>query len=240
MSIQVKGTPTHISQHLQDLINVANASIKTFAEQILEIYHTAKKEGFTPEEARILIDERVVTVSSRYLREILPDEAKNKKMIRHKKDEIAELAPQNLQEGSEDLQESKEKDVNIPTNYDIKDAESEEYKEKYLPEPTQELPQDDFDQSQEVTYDKDLVDRYVKEISRLEDELAKLNKQVTELKMQKVGTFGNKFEFPYSYEMPSGDFVPFIVTVFPDKKDGYIRLDKEEIKRVAEKEAKRK
>ena len=109
-----------------------------------------------------------------------------------------------------------------PTAYDIKNAETTEVKEFDLPEPQQQLKEDDFDESQNVTYDKDLIDRYVKEINRLETENARL-------RMAKIGTFGNKFDFDYDYEMPSGDIVPFIVTCFPDKKTGYIRLNKEKI-----------
>jgi hypothetical protein len=42
--------PTHISQHLQDLIDSANNSILTIKEQVIEIYETAKTKGFTPQE----------------------------------------------------------------------------------------------------------------------------------------------------------------------------------------------
>ena len=37
-----------LSPHLQDLIDGANNSVGTLKEQILEIYHQAVKEGFTP------------------------------------------------------------------------------------------------------------------------------------------------------------------------------------------------
>ena len=75
-----------ISPHLLDLINAANNSISTLKEQILEIYETAKTEGFTPQEARILIEVKVVKFSDRYLRRILPDEAKDQNKVRVAKD----------------------------------------------------------------------------------------------------------------------------------------------------------
>lgn len=211
MSIQkANTTPTHISQHLQELINVANSSVKTLAEQILEIYNTAKLEGFTPQEARILIDERVVSVSSRYLREVLPDEAKETKYTPKKRNSDVEPVPP---------------PPKIPNNYQIKDAETVIEEEHDLPEPTQELPSDDddSDQSQDVIYDKDMVNRYVKEIARLEEEN-------TRLRIAKVPTFGNKFDFEYDLEVRD-QILPLIVTAFPDKKTGYVRLDKKRLEK---------
>ena len=73
--------PLRISQHLQDLITAANVTIRehydTLKEQILEIYKTAKLEGFTPFQARLLIKDRVVDVSDRYVRSVLPAEARD-------------------------------------------------------------------------------------------------------------------------------------------------------------------
>ncbi len=60
------------------------------------------------------------------------------------------------------------------------------------------------------------------EIAELEDQVAKLTKEVISLRIAKVTTFGNKFDFEYDYELPNGEIVPFIVTCFPDKKTGYI------------------
>jgi uncharacterized protein (UPF0335 family) len=81
-SIQQKATPNSISSHLQDLIDTVNNSIQTISEQILEIYETATKEGFTPQEARALIEVKVINVSARHLRRILPIEAKDQSKIR--------------------------------------------------------------------------------------------------------------------------------------------------------------
>lgn len=72
-----------ISPYLRHLIDKAKQSVKhpyehtkTAKADILFVYNRAKKEGFTPFEARRLVEEEITTVSNRYLREILPAEAK--------------------------------------------------------------------------------------------------------------------------------------------------------------------
>ena len=66
-----------ISQHLQDLIDAANNTVGTIKEQILEIYHQAVKEGFTPHQAKLLIKERVLAKAApSYFYKVLPEESK--------------------------------------------------------------------------------------------------------------------------------------------------------------------
>ena len=70
-----------ISNTLSNLIAEANFTIQnsqtSIKEKILQVYNYAiDKDGFSPVEARTLIKDRIVNVSSRYIREVLPDEAK--------------------------------------------------------------------------------------------------------------------------------------------------------------------
>lgn len=206
--------PTHISQHLQDLIDDANQSIQTVKEKILEIYHTAKKEGFSPFEARILLEEKVVKVSDRYIRLVLPEEVKDQSKVRTKTTTAKK-------KGESEQQEEEEEDNNddfaehvpqIPApKQEIKDAESTEItKESDSPDPTTDTAAPAISKTAK------------EEIAELEDQVAKLTKEVISLRIAKVTTFGNKFDFEYDYELPNGEIVPFIVTCFPDKKTGYI------------------
>ena len=229
-------TTRTMSQHLQDLIDAANRTTETLGQQIIEIYETAKKEGFTPMEARALITVKVIKVSDRYIRRILPDEAKETKysnkfdtedLVDDDDDSEAELVPPTTA--------ATDKPPKIPeSKYEIKDAQSEELHD--LPEP-----QEEESDIQTAKYDpQEINTRIGKENIQLKDQVEKLTKENTELRMKQVGTLGNKFDFEYDYEMPSGDIVPFIVTCFPDKKDGYIRLNKTKIEENERKEAKRK
>ena len=231
MSIQTK-SPTQISPHLQDLIDAANNSIQTIKEQILEIYETAKNEGFTPQEARILIEEKVVKASDRYIRLVLPDEAKDSKFANKKK---VDFDTEDFENGDENEPEAElippNKVPKIPTAYEINDAESVEEELHDIPEP--------IDEPYNVTID-DIHTATNDEMIKLRDQIQQLTEENTRLRIQKIGTISNKFDFEYDFEMPSGSIVPFIITVFPDKKDGYIRLNKTKISENEKKEAKRK
>ena len=69
-----------ISDFLQQLIDEANTAIEksqiTIKEKLLSVYQQAKQEGFEPKEARKLMEEKITAVSDRYVRQVLPDEAK--------------------------------------------------------------------------------------------------------------------------------------------------------------------
>lgn len=229
----VGGKTLTISDHLQSLIDNVNGKIKTLKSEILEIYETAKLEGFTPLEARMLIKVKVIDVSDGYLRRILPDEAKDQSKVRHKLPQQQEIEEQDDEdefelETPQDFIKKEDPEIpSLPNN--IVDAETTELKD--LPEPKDEIP---------VHYEgKDLANQG-EQINKLLDQIQKLTKENTELRMKQIGTLSVKFDFEYDYEMPSGDIVPFIVTVFPDKKDGYIRLNKAKIEANERKEAKKK
>ena len=82
-----------ISSFLQELIDEANASIETSKTKIMNVYEQALSEGFTPFTARKLVEEKIVNVSKRYIRELLPEDAKDlsKRHLYLKDDE--ELVP---------------------------------------------------------------------------------------------------------------------------------------------------
>ena len=132
-----------LSAHLQELIDVANNSIQTITKQIIEIYQTAKQEGFTPEEARALIEVKVIKVSSRHLRRILPDEAKDQSKVRHSTtdDDIDTEDDDDDNDNEFELETPKDfaatcRQIPAPKS-EIQDAESEELRD--LPEPTEDL-----------------------------------------------------------------------------------------------------
>jgi len=84
-----------LSSKLQLLIDEANKFTKTWADKVLAVYDQAKIEGYTPQEARKLVEEKIFSVSSRHMRRILPAESKNQNMIRiSKPKQIADTRPQ--------------------------------------------------------------------------------------------------------------------------------------------------
>lgn len=245
-NIEVK-TKT-LSAHLQELIDVANKSIQTIKEQILEIYETAKTEGFTAEEARALIEVKVIRVSKGYLRQVLPEEAKESKFANKKK--THKFDTEDFDEDEDDDEEDEAQLVtpnkvpNIPPpKQEIKEAETTEVKEWDLPEPEDSINDTAVTAAAEAnepdTHEETKALQEYVEYKKLQREIENLKRENTQLRMEKVGTFGNKFDFEYDYEMPSGSIVPFIVTCFPDKKTGYIRLNKDKIAADEEKERKK-
>jgi len=224
---------TSISAHLQELINNANSSIQTLKSQILEIYETAKLEGFSPLEARMLIEVKIVKVSDVYLRKVLPAEAKDQSKVRNQK-EVEEDEDEN-----EEFEEEKPEDFAIHVSQipapatEIKDAET-------VPDKDHESTKEEIPTPQQLKENVTFMQFHNETVERLTTKISQLEEDVTKLRMKQVGTIGNKFDFEYDFEMPSGDIVPFLVTVFPDKKDGYIRLNKEKIEANEAKEAKKK
>ena len=220
-----------ISPHLQDLIDAANTSIVTLKEQVLEIYHTARNENFTPQESRLLIQVKVVAVSDRYLRQILPAEAKNQKMVR-------KLSKNIDTEDFEDDENEEEESENIttedkkiaervpqipPMKHEIKKAELiEQDKEKEDIIATEQ-------QTATTTPTSSLTTNNDEEILRLRNQITQLNEENAKLRIEKIGTRGNKFDFAFDLEVKD-QILPLIVTAFPERKDGYVRLDKSKLK----------
>ncbi|HSF50876.1 MAG TPA: hypothetical protein VLA74_08970 [Nitrososphaeraceae archaeon] len=101
-----------ISQHLQDLIDAANNSVGTLKEQILEIYHQAVKEGFTPHQAKLLIKERVLAKAApSYIYKVLPEESKRAYISQQKNKNLENISNSERDHFLENLQESNQKEV---------------------------------------------------------------------------------------------------------------------------------
>lgn len=81
--MSIEKSTTEISPILSNLIAEANFTIEqsqtTIKEKLLAVYEQARKEGYTPQESRKLMKEKIVNVSDRYIREVLPEEAKQTK-----------------------------------------------------------------------------------------------------------------------------------------------------------------
>ena len=127
--------------------------------------------------------------------------------------------------------------------------EQEEIQREWdLPEPTtteeqEKTPHPDFKDpwidyvARTATKFKDLpkIDQLYKLCAELKQELettkktnGELEERIQQLSIQKTGTTTGekKFNFEYDFELPNGEIVPFVVTVFPEKNTGFIRLNK--------------
>ncbi len=212
---------SRISQHLQDLIDSANVTIRehydTLKEQILEIYETAKLEGFTPFQARLLIKDRVVDVSDRYVRSVLPAEAKDqsKKNLYIKHD--AEHVPHHsLNTGSE---KGEEQEKEVP------EQEQEQKSLHDLQESTQELEPDDPRKGEERALDSYEINTLKSDLERARKIIREQTEQIQQLSVKQVKTFGHKFNYNTDFEYPKGTFIPIIITSFPDKEIAYAIFD---------------
>ena len=141
MSIEKK-----ISSTLSNLIAEANYTLENAKDRILAVYdYAVKKDGFTPSEARDLVEKKIVNVTNRYIRKILPEEAK--KMKHTPKTYNTELEPvpvhteqqpqdeeKELEDGfvipDENRDRSKDKKINITTAYDIQEVPEEQDEEE--------------------------------------------------------------------------------------------------------------
>jgi hypothetical protein len=100
----------------------------------------------------------------------------------------------------------------LPTAYEVREAETtheeeQEQELRDLPEPTTYNTDETFTEEPDTTYDKQFVDRLVKE-----------NAQLTE-------------QFTFNYDLEVKDQVlPLKVTVYPEQKYGHVRLRKEKAK----------
>jgi cell division septum initiation protein DivIVA len=195
-----------ISPTLSNLIAEVNYTIGSVKEKILTAYkYAVETDGFTPKEAAKLLREKL-DFSDRYIRECLPLEAKDQSKV-NKSD--AEPVPHKSQENDKNV-------VNITTAYDIKEAETteefkpsssmEEFRKQHGTVEQEQEPQE-REEPDEI-YDKQFVDRLIKENAQLV----------------------NSFTFEYDLEVKD-QILPLKVTCYPDKKTGYVRLDKGRLKK---------
>jgi hypothetical protein len=151
--------------------------------------------------------------SSRTIYRQLPEDMKNKELGRPNlpHDKLGQTNNNNnnnndidysYQEEDEDSDDQKTR--TLPTAYDVKEAESQELRD--LPEPT-DTTEETFEEEPDTTYDKQFVDRLVKE-----------NAQLVE-------------QFSFNYDLEVKDQVlPLKITVYPEQKYGHVRLRKEKAK----------
>lgn len=191
-----------ISDFLQQLIDEANTAIEksqiTIKEKLLSVYEQAKQEGFDPFQARKLMEEKITAVSDRYVRNILPDEAKYTEKARRplklpdiSESEVCGTVPQISQE-------PKQNNVNITTNHEIIDTiepeptidihKASEFEQQPQPTPKVGIPfpkVDDFGNREQMFKLESDVDKYKKlafdkqqQIEELEIKLERLTNQV--------------------------------------------------------------
>lgn len=207
-----------ISPILSNLIAEANFTIEqqetTLKEKLLAVYDQAIKEEFSPKEARKLMEEKIPKVSDRYIREVLPDEAKNLNMKRLPKpkteDENCGTVPQNdeeLEDGiiipDENRDRSKDNKIEIKTAYEIQEAESsttsdddeDQDQEQQENEPFSET-QNYINQIREFDTTKQLlvqarekIEEQDKKINELEIQLAKIDRNQRNENEIKQGTY---------------------------------------------------
>ena len=239
-----------LSPHLQDLIDGANNSVGTLKEQILEIYHQAVKEGFTPHQAKLLIKERVLAkVAPSYIYKVLPEESKRAYISQEKNENLKNISNSERNQSFENLQESNQKEVknsksligdnlensqedeqnvvNITDSYQVQNAESIG-EEKNLPESEHQLPsqEDDLAKSEDqvlVTYENQKLRTELNEARHIINQQAE---KIDQLSIKQIKTFGHKYTFPFDFEAPNGTIFPVLVTVFPDKQTGWVIFDK--------------
>jgi hypothetical protein len=140
----------------------------------------------------------------------LPEEMKNKELGRpnlsHEKLGQTNNNDNDIDYSYQEDEEEDQKTRTLPTAYDVKNAETEELRD--LPEPTDTTTEEEtFTEEPDTTYDKQFVDRLVKE-----------NAQLIE-------------QFTFNYDLEVKDQVlPLKVTVYPEQKYGHVRLRKEKAK----------
>src|ERR1044072_1656258 len=146
MSIETK----EISTTLSNLIAEANYTLENAKDKILAVYNYAvENDNFTPEEARQLVEKKIVNVTNRYIRKILTEEAKESKFTpKGRNSNVEQVPPQEEKEEDgiiipeENRDRSKDQKIEIKTAYEMKEAESTNEEEeddeknlKDLPEP---------------------------------------------------------------------------------------------------------
>jgi hypothetical protein len=129
---------SYVSPRLQELIQEANHSIQTVKEKILAAYNYAiETDKLTPKTAAKILREQL-HFSDRYIREVLPLEAKevkfaNKSTTKNDDHDEEERVPPTLNELPDQYQDSSNKvaeesdlpdTVNITTAYDVNEVET--------------------------------------------------------------------------------------------------------------------
>jgi hypothetical protein len=206
MSIEQK----NISSQLQELIEKLKTSVLKSKAIYEEFVEEAKKEGFNDLEIDMLL--------KHHLKGIVPDRTlKYYKSLYLSSSRSGQIVQNDDKKVIEDSSSDSDK-VNITTAYDIKEAETtepeefkpsasmEEFRKQHGTVEQEQQPQEQ--EEPEEIYDKQFVDRLIKENAQLV----------------------NSFTFEYDLEVKD-QILPLKVTCYPDKKTGYVRLDKGRLKK---------
>lgn len=212
MSIDVK--KIEVSSTLTNLIAEVNFSIESVKEKILKAYHYAiEVDGHTPEIAGIILRERLF-FSKRYIREVLPLEAKQQTMIRDqqgeskkKKNKNTTSKPKEEEEEEQQISEleafRQQKGTPVAPAADVDE-------DIQLPQTTTTTTAEEQEE-QEIIYDQP-----EKIIKQYEEKIAYLAKPFT-----------RKISIEYKTQI-----LPLIGIVDPDSKEIVIEWDKEEMKKL--------
>lgn len=225
------------SSKLINLIAEANFTIESAKEKILAAYKYAiEVDKYSPQQAHDLLKSRLL-FSKRYIREVLPLEAKQMAHATRTKEEFEEPVPQTEGEGGiEGLEELRQQKGKV-----IVEPSKEEEEELPFPEVIQEqdrqrelrkgqdndieLPddRDDIQQQQQDSHHAYEIQRHQEVIKHLSERIDYLSK---------------KFEVSVSIDFQD-KILPIILIINPDNKTVRWRPDEDEIKRLQEEEHKK-
>ena len=240
-SVNTELSEKRISQHLEDLIDTANVTIREhyglLRDQILEIYQQAKLEGFTPIQARLLIKDRVVDVTDRYVRQVLPVEASDSRFANKPKPKKPKNNPYINQVEAE----------LVPPTHNLNTSSASSSSSTTTTTTDQQQPQQPTQQDQGLSSEyttttgerggkvgdqQQTISVNTYEIQVLKSDLERARKiirdqteQIQQLSIKQVKTFGHKFNYNTDLQYPQGTFIPIIITSFPDKEYAYAIFD---------------
>lgn len=219
------------SSKLINLIAEANFTIESAKEKILTAYNYAIEiDKFTPQQAHNILRERLF-FSKRYIREVLPLEAKESKFANKPKEEDeeeAERVPPSTMSELEKFRQQKGKQVPTTTG-----SEEEEEKDDLSSKiPDERLPEgiivgSETDVAEEDRFPEPHVSY---EIQRHQEVIKHLNERIEYL--------GSKFEVNVSIDFED-KILPIIIIANPENKSIRWRPDQDEINRLQKEEHKK-
>lgn len=204
-----------ISSTLSNLIAEANFSIESVREKILAAYNYAiDTEGLTPKEAHDLLKDRLV-FSKRYIREVLPLEAKETRFTHTQEEKMPESEMEESQ-----MEESPMEEFRKQKGRQLEEEEDDDLSKRIPDEGAHRrvLSKEDAEEAQErEKIEQDLIyDDPHKIIKEYEGRIVYLSR---------------KFKRNVTIEVRD-QIIPLIVTVDPEDKDVTVALDKAELKNL--------
>lgn len=212
MKTSLEKTTTSISPRLTNLIAEANFTLENAKEKILAVYNYAvQNDGFTPIEARKLIKEKVVNVTDRYIREVLPEEARETKFTPKRRNSNVELVPppnnrkkEKFTADSELEKFRQEHGSKVTTAYDLKHNDDVEKK---------------IDEAVDDVYNS--VDEYEQQV---------IEKPTVEEPEEELET-ERQWQFKTTLAIKDQE-IPVIVTVYPDRATGIVEVDEKAVRNL--------